>query len=274
MCTYMWMFCEGFYLHKLIAAAFAEQKSLYMFYFIGWIFPIFPVGTVALLRWYFADEQCWAVPVKPYEWVANGLNLLSLFLNLVFLINIIRVLWTKLRATHANEPSQFRKAVRATLVLVPLFGLHFILVMYRPQNGDCFVLEGYSYFSYAMDGLQGLLVSLIFCYLNGEVQGLLMRDAHQQENQLVIDLIRRSIDRFRLRYSLDVHPSSFTTTSELSMARSRQSTDCGGEYSVRPWRRSTKDCNSLVTTTELNTLTNMPKIEQDSNSMETSLIIH
>ncbi|GFY69334.1 calcitonin gene-related peptide type 1 receptor, partial [Trichonephila inaurata madagascariensis] len=111
---------------------------------------------------------CWAVPVKPYEWVANGLNLLSLFLNLVFLINIIRVLWTKLRATHANEPSQFRKAVRATLVLVPLFGLHFILVMYRPQNGDCFVLEGYSYFSYAMDGLQGLLVSLIFCYLNGE----------------------------------------------------------------------------------------------------------
>ncbi|XP_055943140.1 calcitonin gene-related peptide type 1 receptor-like isoform X2 [Argiope bruennichi] len=256
MCTYMWMFCEGFYLHKLIAAAFAEQKSLYMFYFIGWIFPIFPVGTVALLRWYFADEQCWAVPVKPYEWVANSLNLLSLFLNLVFLINIIRVLWTKLRATHANEPSQFRKAVRATLVLVPLFGLHFILVMYRPQNGDCFVLEGYSYFSYAMDGLQGLLVSLIFCYLNGEV----------------IDLIRRSIDRFRLRYSLDVHPSSFTTTSELSMGRSRHSTDCGAEYSVRPWRRSTKGCNnSLDPPTELNTLTNVPKAE---NSMETSLIIH
>ncbi|GFU56559.1 uncharacterized protein NPIL_546233 [Nephila pilipes] len=101
-----------------------------------------------------------------------------------------------------------------------------------------------------------------------------IRDAHQQENQLVIDLIRRSIDRFRLRYSLDVHPSSFTTTSELSMARSRQSTDCGGEYSVRPWRRSTKECNSLINNTELNTLTNVSKIEQDSNSMETSLIIH
>ncbi|GBN66110.1 hypothetical protein AVEN_264500-1 [Araneus ventricosus] len=36
MTTYMWMFCEGFYLHKLIAASFAEQKSLRMFYFIGW----------------------------------------------------------------------------------------------------------------------------------------------------------------------------------------------------------------------------------------------
>ncbi|XP_054720653.1 calcitonin gene-related peptide type 1 receptor-like [Uloborus diversus] len=260
MCTYMWMFCEGFYLHKLIAAAFAEQKSLRMFYFIGWVFPVFPVVTFALLRWHFADEQCWAVPVKPYEWVTNSLNLLSLILNLAFLCNIIRVLVTKLRATHANEPSQFRKAVRATLVLVPLFGLHFFLVIYRPQGGECLVLEIYSFLSYTMDGLQGLLVSLIFCYLNGEV----------------IDLIRRSWYRFRLRYSLDVHPVSVTTTSELSMGRSRQSTDGNIEYSVRPWRRSIKDANSTDGPTELNILRSSVKSKTDQNSttVETSLIIH
>ncbi|GIY41932.1 uncharacterized protein CDAR_3881 [Caerostris darwini] len=57
MTTYMWMFCEGFYLHKLIAASFAEQKSLRMFYFIGWVFPVFPVTTFSILRWYFADEE-------------------------------------------------------------------------------------------------------------------------------------------------------------------------------------------------------------------------
>ncbi|XP_071038720.1 calcitonin gene-related peptide type 1 receptor-like isoform X1 [Parasteatoda tepidariorum] len=258
MCTYMWMFCEGFYLHKLIAAAFAEQKSLLMFYFIGWIFPIFPVVTVGILRWSFADEQCWAVPVKPYEWVAHSLNLLSLILNLMFLINIIRVLWTKLRATHANEPSQFRKAVRATLVLVPLFGLHFFFGMYRPQSGECFVLEAYSFFGYAMDGLQGLLVSLIFCYLNGEV----------------IDLIRRSMYRLKLRYSLDVHPTSVTTTSEMSMGRSRQSTDCGADYSARPWRRSTRDANSIDCTTELNSLPPLSRKDNGMISLETSLIIH
>ncbi len=28
--------------------------------------------------------------------------------NMIFLVNIIRVLVTKLRATHANEPSQYR----------------------------------------------------------------------------------------------------------------------------------------------------------------------
>ncbi|KAF0305523.1 Calcitonin receptor [Amphibalanus amphitrite] len=34
--NYLWQFCEGFYLHKLIASAFAEQKSLLVFYLIGW----------------------------------------------------------------------------------------------------------------------------------------------------------------------------------------------------------------------------------------------
>ncbi|GIY28588.1 calcitonin gene-related peptide type 1 receptor, partial [Caerostris darwini] len=141
MTTYMWMFCEGFYLHKLIAASFAEQKSLRMFYFIGWVFPVFPVTTFSILLWYFADEECWAIPVNPYEWVTNSTNLLSLILNFAFLCNIIRVLVTKLRATHTNEPSQFRKAVRATLVLVPLFGPSIFLVLYQPQSGQCVTLE-------------------------------------------------------------------------------------------------------------------------------------
>ncbi|GIX81312.1 hypothetical protein CEXT_291541 [Caerostris extrusa] len=83
-----------------------------MFYFIGWVFPVFPVTTFSILRWYFADEECWAIPVNPYEWVTNSPNLLSLILNFAFLCNIIRVLVTKLRATHTNEPSQFREDLR------------------------------------------------------------------------------------------------------------------------------------------------------------------
>lgn len=175
MTNYMWMFCEGFYLHKLIAAAFAEQKNLIMFYIIGWVFPVLPVSIYAILRKTLSDEKCWTFPAENFEWIMNLPNLLSLLMNLAFLCNIIRVLVTKLRATHANEPSQYRKAVRATLVLVPLFGLHFCLIIYRPQRGACGVVEAYTYFQHAMDGLQGFLVSLIFCFLNGEVLYLLRR---------------------------------------------------------------------------------------------------
>nr|XP_027235727.1 calcitonin gene-related peptide type 1 receptor-like [Penaeus vannamei] len=34
--NYMWYLCEGYYLHRLLASAFAEQSSLGTFYFIGW----------------------------------------------------------------------------------------------------------------------------------------------------------------------------------------------------------------------------------------------
>lgn len=38
-------------------------------------------------------------------------------LNFVFLINIIRVLYKKLTASNVNEPHQYKKAVKATLIL-------------------------------------------------------------------------------------------------------------------------------------------------------------
>ena len=75
-----------------------------------------------------------------------------------------------------------RKAVRATLVLVPLFGLHFILTIYRPQNQGCEWTELYHYFNALLDGLQGLLVAIIFCYANGEVSRLA---THQYRVQLI-----------------------------------------------------------------------------------------
>ncbi|GFV60303.1 calcitonin gene-related peptide type 1 receptor [Trichonephila clavipes] len=51
--------------------------------------------------------RCWAFPVESYEWIMNAPNMTSLLVNLIFLCNIIRVLVTKLRATHSNEPSQY-----------------------------------------------------------------------------------------------------------------------------------------------------------------------
>ncbi|GFY68322.1 calcitonin gene-related peptide type 1 receptor [Trichonephila inaurata madagascariensis] len=96
------------------------------------------------------DNEC-----SEYDKFAGIIIFPSPKVNLIFLCNIIRVLVTKLRATHSNEPSQYRKAVRATLVLVPLFGLHFFLIIYRPpQSSRCDFLQAYTYFSHAMDGLQ------------------------------------------------------------------------------------------------------------------------
>lgn len=41
---------------------------------------------------------------------------------------------TKLRDTHRAESNMYMKAVRATLILVPLLGIQFVIFPWRPEN--------------------------------------------------------------------------------------------------------------------------------------------
>ena len=66
----------------------------------------------------------------------------------------------------------FRKAVRATIVLLPLFGLDWLLTVYRPSNsegGGCIWPILHRYLIVILSGARGLMVSIVFCYRNGEV---------------------------------------------------------------------------------------------------------
>jgi hypothetical protein len=103
------------------------------------------------------------------------------------------VLYKKLTApnTNTNGSTQYKKAVRATLILgiaafinfssalkiiakfnfysqVPLFGLHLILspyVMCDSSPGSQF----HNLVNRLVESLQGLVVALIYCFFNGEV---------------------------------------------------------------------------------------------------------
>lgn len=66
---------------------------------------------------------------------------------------------------------------------MPLFGLHIILVSNRNIVGDtCFEEDIFYYISYTMEGLQGVMVALCFCYVNTEVK----RSTYFQERKDVI----------------------------------------------------------------------------------------
>jgi len=67
-------------------------------------------GAIALHEPSLNASECWSFP--DYDWVIYAPCLLSLALNFIFLIDIIRVLWLKLRARHAQEPSQYRSVPR------------------------------------------------------------------------------------------------------------------------------------------------------------------
>ena len=62
-------------------------------------------------------------------------------------------------------------AVRATLMVVPLFGLQYIVTIYRPKEGACGWIDIYLIINNIIDGGTGFMVSIIFCYSNSEVSG-------------------------------------------------------------------------------------------------------
>ncbi|XP_066998977.1 calcitonin receptor [Anabrus simplex] len=169
--NYMWMFCEGLHLHLALVVVFVKDEIVMRwFYFVGWGFPgiITAAYTIARTRKVEYTKQCW-MNESVTQWILIAPVLLSLVASLVFLVNVVRVLLTKLHSNSANPaPVGMRKAVRATLILVPLFGLQHILLPFRPepnQPGERF----YQLFSAVVISLQGFCVSCLFCFANVDV---------------------------------------------------------------------------------------------------------
>ncbi|XP_061571824.1 calcitonin gene-related peptide type 1 receptor-like [Cololabis saira] len=181
-CNYFWMLCEGIYLHTLIVVAvFAEKQHLMWYYLLGWGFPLVPAVIYSIARHCYYDDKCWLGPGTSLLYIIHAPICAALVVNFFFLLNIVRVLITKLRVTHQAESSLYMRAVRATLILIPLLGIQYVLLAYKPH--DHWITEFYMYIMNILMHYQGLLVSTIFCFFNGEVQTVLRRHWNLQRMQ-------------------------------------------------------------------------------------------
>ncbi|XP_059418414.1 calcitonin gene-related peptide type 1 receptor-like isoform X1 [Carassius carassius] len=188
-CNYFWMLCEGIYLHTLIVVAvFAEKQHLMWYYLLGWGFPLIPATIHAVARSHYYNDNCWISSSTSLLYIIHGPICAALLVNLFFLLNIVRVLITKLKVTHQAESSLYMKAVRATLILVPLLGIQFVLLPYKP--GGRVSAEIYDYIMHILMHYQGLLVATIFCFFNGEVQAVLRRHWNQYRIQFGSNIIQ------------------------------------------------------------------------------------
>uniref|UniRef100_A0A3Q3CX42 Calcitonin gene-related peptide type 1 receptor n=1 Tax=Haplochromis burtoni TaxID=8153 RepID=A0A3Q3CX42_HAPBU len=218
-CNYFWMLCEGIYLHTLIVVAvFAEEQHLHWYYLLGWGFPLVPVSIHAVARKKYFDDNCWMSVETHLLYAIHGPIVAALLVNLFFLLNIIRVLVTKLRDTHRAESNMYMKAVRATLILVPLLGIQFVIIPWRPENR--LAGEVYEYIMHILMHYQGLLVSTIFCFFNGEVQAAVKRQWMQYKTQWG----QRRKDHCSMR------STSYTATSITEVPAFMYHHDCNTEH--------------------------------------------
>ncbi|XP_017771421.1 PREDICTED: calcitonin gene-related peptide type 1 receptor isoform X2 [Nicrophorus vespilloides] len=178
--NYSWMLGEGLYLHTVLVSAFiSETKLLRCMLLLGWGLPIIFVVPYAYLRYTFEDQNdvgCWMDDGKFFILLQIPVAV-SIFLNLVFLANILRVLYVKLRQQPQGGSGASRaslQALRATLLLVPLLGLNFLLTPFRPDK-DGFWEYLYEVVQAVTASLQGLCVAILFCFFNGEVLAQMKR---------------------------------------------------------------------------------------------------
>ncbi|XP_070506653.1 calcitonin gene-related peptide type 1 receptor isoform X1 [Chironomus tepperi] len=183
--NYAWMLCEGFYLHTVLVSAFiSEQKLVRWLILLGWSSPAIFLILYGILRGYVSEDHdrafCW-MNESPYSNVLVAPVCLSMLLNLLFLCNIVRVVLLKLRAPAAvsngpgSGPSRnILQAFRATLLLVPLLGLQYILTPFRPGKNHPYEAT-YEVISAFTASFQGLCVATLFCFCNGEVMAQVKR---------------------------------------------------------------------------------------------------
>ncbi|XP_041848999.1 parathyroid hormone/parathyroid hormone-related peptide receptor isoform X2 [Melanotaenia boesemani] len=173
--NYYWILVEGLYLHSLIFMTFfSDRKYLWGFTLIGWGVPAVFVTIWATLRATYADTECWDISAGDLKWIYQVPIMVAVVVNFVLFLNIIRVLATKLRETNAGRcdtRQQYRKLLKSTLVLMPLFGVHYIIFIsmpYTEMSEIPWMIQ--MHYDMLFSSFQGLFVAIIYCFCNGEVQ--------------------------------------------------------------------------------------------------------
>ncbi|XP_022080057.1 PDF receptor-like isoform X2 [Acanthaster planci] len=181
LCTFAWMFIEGMYLNSLLSSAVFGKPKFIAFYIIGWVLsaPLIIAWAIAMHFTLGSNSNCWFANINTvYYWVFIEIprNVL-LSMNLLFLINILRVLVTKLRESNTSETKQVRKAIKATFVLLPLLGVaNLVWLIPEPETEDSpGWIVVYNYGLLFLDAYQGFFVAILYCFMNAEVRSVLRR---------------------------------------------------------------------------------------------------
>ncbi|XP_040208160.1 pituitary adenylate cyclase-activating polypeptide type I receptor isoform X3 [Rana temporaria] len=169
MSNYFWLFIEGLYLFTLLVETFfPERRYFYWYTIIGWGTPLICVTIWAVLRLHFDDQGCWEMNNNfALWWVIKGPVIASIMINFVLFVGIIIILVQKLQSPDigGNESSIYLRLARSTLLLIPLFGIHYTVFAFSPENVS---KRERLVFELGLGSFQGFVVAILYCFLNGE----------------------------------------------------------------------------------------------------------
>ncbi|XP_071416314.1 vasoactive intestinal polypeptide receptor 2 isoform X1 [Pithys albifrons albifrons] len=175
MANFYWLLVEGLYLHILLVLIFSPNRHFTIYLLIGWGIPTIFIITWTVTRIILEDTGCWDTNEHggPW-WVIRIPILISILVNFILFISIIRILLQKLRSPDVggNDQSQYKRLAKSTLLLIPLFGVHYtVFALFPDRSSNSYKII----FELCLGSFQGLIVAVLYCFLNSEVQGELKR---------------------------------------------------------------------------------------------------
>ncbi|KAM6957134.1 glucagon receptor [Aplochiton taeniatus] len=170
-----WLLVEGIYLHNLLViAVFTERNYFNIYLCIGWGAPLIFLVPWVIVKYLYENELCWEQNINmQYWWIIRSPILIAVVINFIIFIHIIKILVSKLRA-HQMRYSDYKfRLAKSTLTLIPLLGIHlvvFVFVTDESTQATIFLRLTKIFLDLMFTSFQGLLVAILYCFVNKEVQ--------------------------------------------------------------------------------------------------------
>ncbi|XP_027975172.1 growth hormone-releasing hormone receptor [Eumetopias jubatus] len=186
MTNFSWLLVEAVYLTCLLASKSpSTRRAFWWLVLAGWGLPLLFTGLWVCCKLAFEDVACWDLDdSSPYWWIIKGPIVLSVGVNFGLFLNIIRILLRKLEPAQGSlhTKSQYWRLSKSTLLLIPLFGIHYVIFNFLPDSAGLGIrlpLE------LGLGSFQGFIVAILYCFLNQEVRTEISRRWHGHDPELL-----------------------------------------------------------------------------------------
>ncbi|XP_062368478.1 LOW QUALITY PROTEIN: gastric inhibitory polypeptide receptor [Cinclus cinclus] len=174
--NYAWAMAEGLFLLRLLLAT-SGRRCLPAFLLLGWGVPVLFVVPWVVLRYLYENEGCWERNEKvAVWWVIRCPILVAVAVNFVVFVRIVRILVAKVRAHQVSRGDTRLRLARSTLTLIPLLGVHEVVFALAGEGeGGGGLRLARLCLHLLLTSAQGLVVSVLYCFTNKEVQAEVRR---------------------------------------------------------------------------------------------------
>nr|XP_012644896.1 glucagon receptor isoform X2 [Microcebus murinus] len=180
--NYCWLLVEGVYLHSLLDLATFPERSFFTLYLgIGWGAPMLFVIPWVVVKCLFENVQCWTRNDNMgFWWILRFPVFLAILINFFIFVRIIRLLVAKLHSRQMHYADYKFRLAKSTLTLIPLLGVHEVVFAFvTDEHAQGTLRSAKLFFDLFLSSFQGLLVAVLYCFLNKEVQLELQRRWHR-----------------------------------------------------------------------------------------------